>query len=109
MEAEVTLSLTRALLGSVPACLRSVSFGLDGDWIRIRFLFDGPISEDDTEGAQIVGTEVIADFHAPWRVSEEILRVDYPEPLVGHELARRVYARKEIANTGEPDPRLLNA
>jgi hypothetical protein len=105
-EAEVELSLVRALLGAIPSCLRSASFQVEGNVIRLRYLFDGPISDDDEEGAQIAGTEVIADFTEPITISEEVLRFDYPEPLHGQTLARRVYERKESTTRGEPDPRL---
>ncbi len=52
------------------------------EWlIRIRFYFDGPVSEDNYAAMQVVGTEVIADFPSPWRIEEEVLRLDAPAPL----------------------------
>jgi len=106
IEAEVQASLVRALLGAIPSCLRSVSFQVEGHVIRLRYLFDGPISDDDEDGARTAGTEVIADFTDPMTIDEEVLRLDYPEPLHGQTLARRVYERKERTTRGEADPRL---
>ena len=108
IEIQVVLSLVRSLLGAVPACLRSVSFQVEGSVNRLRYLFDGPISDDDKEGAQIAGTEVIADFTEPMTIIEEVLQLDYPEPLSGRNLAHRVYERKETTTCGELDPPLTS-
>jgi hypothetical protein len=75
------LSVQRALLGAVPAALREVSCGWSGQEIKLRFVFDGEIDQDDYESSKIVGSEVIADFSAPWTISEEIVRLDYPAGL----------------------------
>jgi hypothetical protein len=66
------LSIQRALLGAVPATLREVACGWEGTEVKLRFVFDGEIDTDDYEGAQIVGSEVIADFSEPWTILEEI-------------------------------------
>ena len=75
------LSVQRALLGAVAAPLREVSCGWSGQKIKLRFVFDGEIHPDHYESSQIVGSEVIGDFPAPWTISEEILRLDYPADL----------------------------
>ena len=72
------LSLQRALLGAVPPALRQVSCGWSGTEITLRFVFHGPISDADRETAQIVGSEVIADFPDPWTITEDIIRLDQP-------------------------------
>jgi hypothetical protein len=82
-----------------------VSFQLDGDIIRLRYIFDGPISEDDQEGASVAGAEVIADFSAPMTIAEEVMRLDHPLPLSGRTLKHRVYERKEATTSGQPAPR----
>lgn len=97
---QLLLSLQRALLGSVPASLRSVTCGWEGTTIKLQFLFDGAISEDDEEDAWIVGSEVIADFPSPWTISEDIARLDYPADLRGRTLPLRAYARKEGGGVG---------
>jgi hypothetical protein len=75
---KLLLSVQRALLGAVPAALRQVSCGWSGQEIKLRFVFDGEINPDDYESCQMVGSEVIADFNAPWTINEGILRLDYP-------------------------------
>ena len=95
------LSVQRALLGAVPPGLRAVTCGWVGTQITLRFVFDGEISEANTEDAQIVGSEVIADFPAPWTISEDIVRLDHPAGLRPGALAHWAYLRKEgVAETG---------
>lgn len=92
------LSVQRALLGAVPAGLREVSCGWSRQEIKLLFVFDGEIDQDDYESAKIVGSEVIADFSAPWTISEEIVRLDYPAGLHNEkddETMTLAYRRKE--------------
>ena len=90
------LSVQRALLGAVPAHLRQVSCGWNGEWLGLRFIFDGPIGGEATDAAQIVSTEVIADFPDGWMIEETIERMDYPEPLApGAGTPLLAYRRKE--------------
>ena len=95
------LSVQRALLGAVAPDLRAVSCGWAGTEITLRFVFDGEIAEANTEAAQIVGAEVIADFPAAWTIREDIVRLDYPADLRPGALAHWAYLRKEeAAETG---------
>ena len=89
------LSLQRALLGAIPSSLRAVTCETAATEIRLRFVFDGKIGEDDAEDARIVGSEVISDFPAQWTINDEIVRLDYPEKLGEVALADWVYRRKE--------------
>lgn len=95
--ARLLLSVQRALLGAVSPNLRAVTCGWEGVEIKLRFVFDGEIAEEELEDARIVGTEVIADFPAPWTISEDIARLDYPRGLRPGALAFWAYLRKEGA------------
>lgn len=81
VRAELLLSVQRALLGAVSPSLRGVTVGWQDNLIRLRFYFDGPISDEEYSAVQVVSTEVIADFQSPWEINEEILRLDPPTPL----------------------------
>lgn len=98
-DAEIRLNLLiitqRALLFAVPPTLRAVTCGWQGTEVKLRFLFDGPISEDDDESARMVGTEVVAGFPSPWTLAEEIERLDHPADLCSGALPLWVFARKE--------------
>lgn len=94
------LSVQAALLFAVPPTLRAVTCGWQGTEVKLRFVFDGPITEDDEEGARIVGTEVVAAFPPPWTLAEEIKRVDHPADLKAGALPLWVFARKEYTTKG---------
>ena len=97
MRRKLLLSVQRALLGAVPAALRAVTCGWDGTTIKLHFVFDGEITSDDFEVAQVVATEVIADFTAPWTIDEQIVRIDHPHKLREDKdrLALCAYLRRE--------------
>ena len=90
------------MLDAVSAALRSVTCRWEGTEIKLRFLFDGQISEADEESARIAGTEVVADFPSPWTLVEEIERCDYPADMQSRALPLWAYARKETPSEGEP-------
>jgi hypothetical protein len=99
--ATILLSVQRALLGAVPHNLRAVTCNWVGTEIKLRFVFDGEIDEENYESAGIVGTEVVADFPSPWTISEEIVRLDYPASLCAAALLLWAYRRKEdLVETG---------
>jgi hypothetical protein len=101
IRAALLLSVQRALLGAVPHNLRAVTCDWEGTEIKLRFVFDGEIADESQETAWIVGTEVIADFPAPWTISEDIVRLDHPHGLRPGALALWAYLRKEgVAETG---------
>ena len=93
--AYLLLSAQRALLGQIPPSLRAVTAEVSGTEVRLRFVFDGPISEDDMDSAQFTGTEVIADFPSPWTIEGQIVRLDYPADVRDGALQHWVYLRKE--------------
>jgi hypothetical protein len=67
------LSLQRALSGTAPQQLRQASIELDSAtfMVRLRFEYEGTPEHEALEACQIAGTEVIADFSAPWRIDEQ--------------------------------------
>ena len=64
------ISIQRALLGAVTDKLVAVTCGFVGTEIRINAYFDSEPSEQDVEEVRCAGTEVIADFPAPYTISE---------------------------------------
>jgi hypothetical protein len=84
-----------------PAKPSAVTCGWEGTGITLRFVFDGEIADQARDDAWIVGAEVIADFPAPWTISEDIVRLDYPGGVGKGALALCAYRRKEgVAETG---------
>lgn len=87
------LSAQRALLGAVSPALRGVTVGARDKVVLFRCYLDGPIAEEDREALQVAGTEIIADFPAPWDINEEIIRCDAPAEI--EVLDAWVYRRRE--------------
>jgi hypothetical protein len=89
------MKLQWQVIGAVPHNLRAVTCDWEGTEIKLRFVFDGEITEENYEHAQTVGTEVVADFPSPWTVNENIVRLDYPDGVRPGALALWAYLRKE--------------
>jgi len=79
---KLLLSTQRALLGAVSPALREVSCGWQAMKIKLRFVYDGEISDQDRDAAHIVGAEVISDFPEGWDIAEDIARLDAPAKLI---------------------------
>jgi hypothetical protein len=70
---DALLSLRRALSGTAHPQLRQASIEADSIafLIRVRFEYDGNPEPEALDACRIAGTEVIADFSAPWRIDEQ--------------------------------------
>lgn len=91
----ITLSINRALLGSVAPALRGVTFELKNKIITIIFYVDGQISNEYADDLSIVATEVIADF-PDFDLDDRVERLDYPRDLKSKMLdGGWVFLRKE--------------
>ena len=89
------LQVQSALLGAVSPCLRAVACGLQGETIKLRFIFDGSVSEEDEANVREVANAVAANYSAPVTVCQEIVRADYPAILAEYSLRKWAYIRKE--------------
>lgn len=78
IDQELRLVLQVALLGEIGPALRAVGYRRDGENLAVRFYFDGPIFHVDSESAACVVSEVIAALPEQVRVSEELVRCDFP-------------------------------
>jgi hypothetical protein len=72
-EAALRLGLQRALLGRVPRTLIAVSVELDFDAVRVRYVFDRGVTENDKRLLSEAGTELIGEFSESYRIEEEFL------------------------------------
>ncbi|WP_020579289.1 hypothetical protein [Actinopolymorpha alba] len=59
---EVLLSLQRALWGMITPDIRAISVGWKDGIIRVRFIYDHQVTENDLEIVSEVEGEVLADF-----------------------------------------------
>lgn len=95
LRTRLLLSAQGALLGSIPCSLRKVTVGWKGTVIMMRCIFDGEISDNDRELLNVAATEILADFHSPYTISFECIRVDAPKETSQYFLKNWVYVRYE--------------
>jgi len=69
--ADLKLSIQRALIGEVTANMAAVTCALRQDRIVLRCYYFGTPTEEDKQRLSAVGSEVIADFPAPYDILEE--------------------------------------
>ncbi|KAF0845869.1 hypothetical protein [Nocardia caishijiensis] len=74
---DLVLSVGRALWHEVSAALRAVFCTAEDGVISIRFVVEGPITDDDRDSTTCVAAEVVADF-PDHQVDERIEQVDPP-------------------------------
>jgi hypothetical protein len=79
--AELRLILQTALLGEVGGALRGVTYGVADREVRVRFWYDGLVSDQDRESAACVVTELIAALPGDWRAMEDVMRLEAPARL----------------------------
>lgn len=92
--ASLVLSANRALWGEISAAVRAVYIREIDNEVQLRFIMDGPISEEDKESISCVGAEVIASF-PEHRISESAVRLDPPAPIHVPEGWHLVFLRRE--------------
>jgi hypothetical protein len=93
LAATLQLSAQRALWGHVPRSLRAVSIASAEPEIRFRCYFDAGASEADRQLLSEAASEIIADFSAPWNISEELLDLAAPKPM--QHLEHLIFLRHE--------------
>ncbi|BCQ28289.1 hypothetical protein NK8_64780 (plasmid) [Caballeronia sp. NK8] len=88
------LSLQVALLGNISANMRAVTCRLEGSDIKVRAMFDGAVSEEDSATVDEIGSELASHFDHEM-VDVECLRVDAPQPISTSNDELIAYRRKE--------------
>jgi len=73
---ELKVSLQRALIGEVTENLFAVTARLENKLINIVAYFQGPVTEEDAQRIECVGTEVIADFPEGYMIRETSVSLD---------------------------------
>ncbi|MEN7530755.1 MULTISPECIES: hypothetical protein [unclassified Cupriavidus] len=88
------LAMQTALLGRISPNIRAISCEFEGGDVKMKAVFDGPISDVDREMMDEVGTEVASHFEEA-SVEAECVRLDAPQTYRDCMLAWYVYLRKE--------------
>ena len=92
---DILSTFHHVLLGEIPQNLRAASVSWNSHSACHFFYFDGPISEQEREDLEIVGTEFVSHFHFEEMdcFGTVFIRQDEPEEV--HCQGRCVYLRKE--------------
>jgi len=77
---EGLLYMNRALTYEIFPSLRTVQLKWDAEKIYIFFFYNGEISEDDSESAECVATQMISNFNN-LLLEIEMVRLDDPAPI----------------------------
>jgi hypothetical protein len=100
---DIRLSAQRALWGSVPRSLRAFSVEIIGNIIRVRSVFDETATDEDKMLLSEAGTEIVADYPSPFKISEEFIVV--PVSNKPEHLRTLIYLRHEPQQTVPADRR----
>lgn len=92
-QTDIRLSAQRALWGHVPQSLRAFSVQLQENVIRTRAIFDETATGADKELLSVAGTEIIADYSAPFTIQEEFIVVPNEKEI--QHLESLIYFRYE--------------
>ena len=80
LRVEVLLSAQRALWDIPTPALRAVAVAWDEQWLRPRFVYDAPPTEDERELVILFGSYHAADF-VSHKVNERYEVLPWPLPL----------------------------
>lgn len=89
----------RALLGKITPNMRQIYVAFENDKIKLVYVFDGKITDDDNENIWSISSEIIHDLEFDFE--EKIISCSPPDmyyPSAGY---RCVYGRKEHINNKE--------
>lgn len=82
-----------ALLGKITPNMRQIYVGFENDTIKLIYVFDGKITDDDKENVWLIGVDITHDLE--FLLDEQLISCSMPKmyyPDIGYYC---VYGRKE--------------
>lgn len=95
MRVRTLLSAQKAFLGHIGTAVRAIMCRWTEEEIYVRVVFDGEISDKDTEAISEAETEVIADFPSQIAVCFRLERLDYPASIKNGTDEQAIFRRLE--------------
>lgn len=93
---DIALSAQRALIAMITPNIRVISIGLEQNTIKLLFIFDSEISEDDKENMYLISNKIIADYNdLEIEIQSITVPTNEPLPRVSDIYSRCVFFRKE--------------
>ena len=74
---KILSSTKRALNGETTQNMRAVYVTLENDIIKLLFIYNGDITDDDLDNVGYISSLIIADFNE-YLIDEKAIRIDYP-------------------------------
>ena len=89
------IGLQVALLDMITTNIRGITCGISNKTIMLKFIYDGPYSEEDRDRCEIIASEVLANFPDPFTINNNLLVVEPPLSINKELLSNWVYSRWE--------------
>ena len=90
----VLLALQQSLLGQITQKMRAVTCAWNDTEINVRVIFEDSITDDDSEIAEEIGSEVASHFEEQL-VNVESIAVDKMDSLNNSKLTEWIFLRKD--------------
>ncbi|TQV80810.1 hypothetical protein [Denitrobaculum tricleocarpae] len=94
LRVSLLIVLQAGLLRMITPNIRGVTCAVNEQKIQLKFVYEGPYSEEDEEDCDDVATEVIAYF-PDHQVDLQIVSMEISDPIDGQMLGDWAYLRKE--------------
>ena len=77
MDTKILLSTKKALQGEITQNMRALYVALENFTIKLLFIYNGEITDDDQDNIGYISSLIIADFNE-YKIDEKAIRIDYP-------------------------------
>lgn len=78
---KILSSTQRALIGEITQNMRAIYVALENDIIKLLFIYNGDITDDDLDNIGYISSLIIADFNE-YIIDEKAIRIDYPDLFI---------------------------
>ncbi|CAD7289833.1 hypothetical protein LMG7974_01918 [Campylobacter majalis] len=92
---KILSSTRRALIGEITQNMRAVYVALENYTIKILFIYNGKITDDDQDNVGYIGSLIVSDFNE-YKIDEKAIRIDYPKVFILPKNYILVYRLEEV-------------
>lgn len=94
MDTKILLSTKRALKGEITQNMRALYVTLENFTIKLLFIYNGEITDNDQDNIGYISSLIIADFNE-YKIDEKAIRIDYPKSFMLSKKYVLVYESQE--------------
>lgn len=81
MDTKILSSTKRALQGEITQNMRALYVALENFTIKLLFIYNGEITDNDQDNIGYISSLIIADFNE-YKIDEKAIRIDYPKSFM---------------------------